>query len=80
MITDEQSFLNLIAKIAKRSGYAEATLSTMIFGDGKKVSALRNGSTLTVRRLNDALRYCREHWPEITDAALQPRRNSRRAD
>lgn len=46
---------------------AEATLSTRIFADGKRLAAIRNGSDIGVRRLQEAVRWFATHWPEDAD-------------
>lgn len=42
----------------------ERTVSSRVFGDGKKLSALRSGSDITLTRFNDALRWFSANWPE----------------
>lgn len=42
----------------------ERTVSSRVFGDGKKLAALRSGSDITLSRFNDALRWFSANWPE----------------
>ena len=48
-------------------GIEDKTVSSRVFDDSKKLSALRSGSDLTVSRFNDALRWFSANWPEGTD-------------
>ncbi len=45
----------------------DTTVSTRIFGDSKKVAALRGGAGVTVLRFNDALRWLDANWPDEGD-------------
>ena len=51
-------------------GYAESeeiplsTVSSRVFNDGKKLTALESGADLTVGRLERALTWFSENWPE----------------
>lgn len=49
----------------------DTTVSYRVFGDSKKLAALRGGADITVRRFNQAMRWFDEHWPRPTseDAA-----------
>ena len=42
---------------------AEATLSSKMFSDGKRIAALRRGSDIGVRRFAEAMRWLSDHWP-----------------
>lgn len=48
----------------KAAGIAETTVSSRVFGDGKKLAALRAGSDITLTRFNDALRWFSVNWPK----------------
>lgn len=58
----------------------ESTVSHRIFGDTKKLAAIRLGeSGLTIDRYNAAMRWLRDHWPEgqplppeLSDGCAQP--------
>ncbi|TIW28730.1 MAG: hypothetical protein E5V63_04355 [Mesorhizobium sp.] len=46
------------------TGRKETTVSTSVFNDGKKLTALRDGSAdIGVRRFNVALEWFSAHWP-----------------
>lgn len=42
----------------------DSTVSHRVFGDSKKLTALRGGADITVRRFNDAMRWFEVNWPE----------------
>tara|TARA_R110002049_G_scaffold23545_10_gene83668 strand:- start:52466 stop:52714 length:249 start_codon:yes stop_codon:yes gene_type:complete len=58
-----------VADAYKRASGIEfdRTVSHRVFGDSKKLSALRTGSDITLRRYNDALLWFSENWPEQAD-------------
>lgn len=62
MIT-EADLLAVIDAFSAAYGWKDATASTHLFNDGKKVAQLRAGGTITVSRLNDALKYLSANWP-----------------
>jgi hypothetical protein len=45
-------------------GMRETTLSHRMFGDSKKLSALRESADITVGRFNAAMCWMAAHWPE----------------
>ena len=51
----------------RATGLAEATLSSRMLGDGKRLAAIREKSDIGVRRLNRAIRWLSDNWP--ADAA-----------
>lgn len=51
-------------------GIEDKTVSSRVFDDSKKLTALRSGSDLTVSRFNDALRWFSANWPD--DAEWPP--------
>lgn len=63
MIT-EATLLSVVEAYSSGKGWKEATASSRIFNDGKKVSQLRAGASITISRLNDALRFMSDDWPE----------------
>lgn len=63
MIT-EASLLSVLDAYSSGKGWKDGTASTRIFNDGKKVSQLRAGASITISRLNEALRRMSEDWPE----------------
>jgi hypothetical protein len=48
----------------KVTGLKEVTLSHRVFGDSKKLAAIRGTADITVSRFNAALRWFDENWPE----------------
>ena len=49
----------------KASGLShDRTVSHRVFGDSKKLTALRDGSDITTRRYNDAMVWFSENWPD----------------
>lgn len=56
----------------KAAGIADdSTVSYRVFGDTKKLAALRKGADLTTRRFNSAMKWFEQNWPTKTseDAA-----------
>jgi len=45
-------------------GATETTVSHRVFGDTKRLSALRDGREITVGRFNHAMRWFAENWPK----------------
>jgi hypothetical protein len=45
----------------------DRTVSHRVFKDSKKLTDLRSGSDITLRRYNDAMRWFSENWPEGSD-------------
>lgn len=71
--------LALVDEYRRATGVEDTTVSHRVFGDTKKISALRNGSDITTGRFNDALIWFAEHWPEgaewpadVTRPAVEP--------
>lgn len=65
MIT-EDDLLTVIDAYAAANGWTEATASSHVFNDGKKVGQLRAGGTITVTRLNETLKFLSANWPPRT--------------
>lgn len=62
MSTIEQ-FLQIVDRFAAAHGISDATLSTRLFNDGKRVAAIREGRDVGARRIDRALLYMVERWP-----------------
>jgi len=45
----------------------DTTVSYRVFGDSKKLGAIRSGRDITLRRFNAAVRWFCENWPDGTD-------------
>lgn len=43
---------------------ADSTLSTAIFNDGKKLTALRADKDLHTKRFNTSVQWFSDHWPD----------------
>jgi len=51
----------------------DSTVSHRVFGDTKKLAALRHGADITVRRFNGAMQWFDSNWPSATaDSATAP--------
>jgi hypothetical protein len=55
--------LQLIDAYTKATNVEDKTLSFRVFGDSKKISALRGGADITVGRFNAAYRWFSDNWP-----------------
>lgn len=55
-----------VADAYKRASGVEfdRTVSHRVFGDSKKLSALRSGSDITIKRYNAALVWFAANWPD----------------
>lgn len=61
----EKSDLLLVADEYRRiTGLEDVTVSHRVFGDSKKLSAMRGDASITLDRFNEAFRWFSEHWPE----------------
>ncbi|MDP8249599.1 hypothetical protein [Pseudochrobactrum saccharolyticum] len=61
------AFLSLIDEYCASVKLAEATVSSRLFNDGKRIASIRAGSDIGVRRLNAAIWWLSEHWPPETN-------------
>lgn len=62
MIT-EADLLSVVDAYSAAKGWTDATTSTRVFNDGKKIAQLRDGGTITITRLNDTLQFLSSNWP-----------------
>ena len=58
------AFLILVDTFSSSVKLAEATVSSRLFNDGKRISGIRGGSDIGVRRLQVAISWLSDHWPE----------------
>ncbi|AMM86786.1 hypothetical protein FF124_14815 [Martelella lutilitoris] len=58
------SFFSLVERFCEAERIAEATLSSRLFNDGKRIAALRSGRDIGVLRLARAVAWLSEHWPD----------------
>lgn len=56
-------FIDLADAYLAATSTKEVTLSHRVFGDSKKLTAIRNGADITVGRLNGAIEWFSENWP-----------------
>lgn len=59
--------LRIVEAYCSATGTAEATVSTRVFFDGKRIGDIRKGSDIGVRRLDMAFRWFAANWPEGVD-------------
>lgn len=55
--------LTLADEYQRVTGVEDKTLSFRVFGDSKKLSALREQADITTARFNAAIQWFGEHWP-----------------
>jgi hypothetical protein len=62
------SAISHLLELARVYGEAEkigpSTVSWRVFGDTKKLGAIQSGADIQVRRLEKALHWFSDHWPE----------------
>lgn len=63
MVTIEQ-FLDLVDSYVSATGLAEATVSTRLFNDGKRIEMLRSGRDVGIRKVEEAVDWLAENWPK----------------
>ena len=59
--------LTIIDTFTAATSVKEVTLSHRVFGDSKKIAALRSGSDITLGRFNAALDWFASNWPDGID-------------
>lgn len=60
-ITD---LLRLTGSFCGAQGIAESTLSTRLFFDGKRIGSIRAGGDVGARRLERAVQWLSDNWPD----------------
>jgi hypothetical protein len=63
-MTQIDQLLTVIEAFCAGADIAEATLSSRLFSDGKRIAGIRRGSDIGVRRFGEAMRWLSDHWPE----------------
>lgn len=58
-----EHLLTLADSYVRATSLEDVTLSHRLFGDSKKLGALRNGADITVTRFNAALLWFSTNWP-----------------
>lgn len=56
--------LRLTDEYERATGADRVTVSWRVFGDSKKLAALKEGKDIQVRRWEAAMRWLSENWPE----------------
>lgn len=56
--------IRLTDEYQRATGFTEATVSTHLFNDGKKLGAIKNGKDVSIRRFESAVRVLSDRWPE----------------
>ncbi|MGK8699705.1 hypothetical protein ACRS7F_13285 [Brucella anthropi] len=64
MMMNTAHILTLADAYKAALGLEDKTVSSRVFDDSKKLTAIRTGSDLTVSRFNAALRWFDENWPD----------------
>ncbi|SNT76439.1 hypothetical protein SAMN05444959_1205 [Paracoccus seriniphilus] len=65
---DVTSLIKRADAYKRAAGISEdKTVSYRVFGDGKKLSAMRAGADITTRRFNAAMEWFDRNWPEDTN-------------
>lgn len=67
MTSQIDQFFTLVESYAAATGLAEATISTRVLHDGKRIEMIRSGRDIGVRRIDEACRWFSAHWPEGAD-------------
>lgn len=63
-MTEIAHLLGLADAFIAATSIKEVTLSHRVFGDSKKLTAIRNGADITVGRFNAAIEWFAANWPE----------------
>ena len=73
--------VELLDLFAEHTGRSVSTVSRHATGSGDTVARLRRGGTITTRRLDRAIRFLSDNWPDsVAWPADIPRPASSRAD
>ena len=65
MMVEKEHLLGIADAYKIASGTAlDVTVSNRVFGDGKKLAALRGEADITLGRFNMAMRWFATNWPE----------------
>lgn len=56
-------FLVLVERYCAAASIAEATLSTKLFNDGKRLSIIRDGGDLGTRHFERSVQWFSDNWP-----------------
>lgn len=59
--------LKLADAYIEATSIKEVTLSHRLFGDSKKIGAMRAGADITISRFNSAISWFSDNWPDGAD-------------
>lgn len=79
-MTEISHLIGLADAYIAATSVKEVTLSHRVFGDSKKLTAIRDGADITLSRFNGAIEWFLENWPEGADWPVAIPRPSTRAD
>lgn len=57
-------FLRVVDAYREARGWSDATVSTLVFRQGRKIDELRHGTDITTGRLFAAYCWFSNHWPD----------------
>jgi hypothetical protein len=66
-MTEIAHLLRLADAFIAATSIKEVTLSHRVFGDSKKLAAIRNGADITLGRFNAALEWFSFNWPSSAE-------------
>ena len=66
-MTSVLAFLTLVDAYCFATKMAEATLASRLFNDGKRIGQVRAGADIGARRLERAMQWLSDNWPENAD-------------
>jgi hypothetical protein len=56
--------LALFDEYQRATTFADSTISTKVFNDGKKLTSLRADKDISTKRFNIAMQWFSDNWPE----------------
>lgn len=59
-----EQLLSLCREYGRAAGVDTTTVSWRVFGDSKKLGAIMEGADIQTRRLERAVRWFSDNWPE----------------
>lgn len=68
-----EHLLTVARRYAELEGVGLSTVSSRAFDDGKKLPAIESGADIQVRRLERAMQWFSDNWPDAAWPADVPR-------
>lgn len=62
-----RALMKLVEVYCQSTGLAEATVSSRLFNDGKRIAEVRGGADMGVRRIERSIEWLSENWPDGVD-------------